>query len=115
MNDLGIILPAWSWRRHRFTGRFVAVLVLAIMLAACQTIGVEPQAAETEETVIVMSGRGRHRVGDVWYDVGPGDVIFVPRMTWHGAESVGDEDFVILWVLGGAASLDAAGYEPWAG
>jgi len=66
-----------------------------------------------EETVIVMSGRGRHLVGDTWHDVGPGDVVFVPQMMWHGAECVGDEDFVILWVLGGAPSLEAAGYEPW--
>ncbi|HUP17561.1 MAG TPA: cupin domain-containing protein [Acidimicrobiia bacterium] len=63
-----------------------------------------------EETIIVMSGHGSHRVGDTWYDVGPGDVIFVPRKTVHGAVADGDEDFVILWVLGGASSLGAAGY-----
>jgi quercetin dioxygenase-like cupin family protein len=63
-----------------------------------------------EETVIVLSGRGRHRVGDTWYEVGPGDVIFIPRNAPHGAYAVGNEDFVILWVLGGASSLEAAGY-----
>jgi len=63
-----------------------------------------------EETVIVMSGRGSHRVADTWYDVGPGDVIFVPRNVVHGAIAIGKEDFVILWVLGGASSLEAAGY-----
>lgn len=62
-----------------------------------------------EETVIVQSGRGRHLVGDEWFEVGPGDIIFVPRGVPHGAVA-GDEDLVIYWILGGAASLEAAGY-----
>ena len=65
-----------------------------------------------EEVVIVQTGRGRHLVGDRWYDIGPGDVIFIPRNVVHGAECVGDDDLVIFWVLGGAASLEDAGYEP---
>ncbi len=62
-----------------------------------------------EETVIVQSGTGRHRVGDEWYDIGPGDVIFVPRGVIHGAIA-GDENLVIYWVLGGASTLEGAGY-----
>ena len=62
-----------------------------------------------EETIIVQSGVGRHRVGDIWYDIGPGDIIFVPKGAVHTAVS-GDEDLVIYWVLGGAASLEEAGY-----
>lgn len=65
-----------------------------------------------EETVIVQSGRGRHRIGERTYDIRPGDIVFVPRGVVHGAEAVGSEDMVILWVLGGAGSLEAAGYEP---
>lgn len=64
-----------------------------------------------EEVVIVQSGTGRHLVGEQWYDIGPGDVIFVPRNVVHGAECIGDEDLVIYWVLGGAATLEDAGYE----
>jgi len=67
---------------------------------------------DAEETVIVMEGRGRHRVGDNWYDIGPGDIVFVPRGMVHGAIANTEEDLRILWVLGGAADLDAAGYEP---
>lgn len=63
-----------------------------------------------EEVVIVQSGRGRHLVGDRWYDVGPGDIIFIPRNAVHGAESDGDEELVIYWVLGGVGSLEDAGY-----
>lgn len=64
-----------------------------------------------EETVIVLSGRGRHLIGEETYDIGPGDIVFVPRGVVHSAEAVGPADMVILWVLGGASSLEAAGYE----
>lgn len=65
-----------------------------------------------EETIIVISGRGRHLVGDRWFDLRAGDVVFVPKGVVHGAESMGAEDLVILWVLGGASTLEAAGYQP---
>ena len=64
-----------------------------------------------EEVVIVLSGRGWHRVGDDYYEVGPGDVVFVPVNAAHSAGSIGEEDMVILWVLGGVPSLERAGYQ----
>ncbi|MCY3561921.1 MAG: cupin domain-containing protein [bacterium] len=66
---------------------------------------------DAEEVVIVLSGRGWHRVGDAYYEIGPGDVVFVPANTAHSAGSVGAEDMVILWVLGGVPSLEQAGYQ----
>lgn len=65
-----------------------------------------------EEVVIVQSGTGRHLIGNEWHDIGPGDVIFIPRNMVHGCESTGDDDLVIYWVLGGASSLEDAGYQP---
>lgn len=65
---------------------------------------------DAEEVVIVLSGRGWHRVGDEIYDIGPGDVVYVPRNTAHSACCTSDDDLVILWVLGGAPSLERAGY-----
>ena len=65
-----------------------------------------------EEVVIVMSGSGWHRVGDEIYDINPGDVVYVPRNTAHSACCTSDDDMVILWVLGGAPSLERAGYAP---
>ncbi len=65
-----------------------------------------------EEVVIVMSGTGWHRVGDEILPISPGDVVFVPRNTPHSACCTGDTDLVILWVLGGVSSLEAAGYRP---
>ena len=64
-----------------------------------------------EEVVIVLSGRGWHRVGDDYYEVGPGDVVFVPVNAAHSGGSIGEEDMVILWVLGGVPSLERAGYQ----
>jgi quercetin dioxygenase-like cupin family protein len=66
---------------------------------------------DAEEVVIVLSGRGWHRVGDQIYDIAPGDVVFVPRNTAHSACCTSDEDLVIIWILGGASSLERAGYE----
>ncbi len=65
-----------------------------------------------EETIIVQSGSGRHRVGDEWFDLAPGDILFVPKGSVHTAESGQDDDLVIFWVLGGAGSLETAGYVP---
>ena len=66
---------------------------------------------DAEEVVIVMSGHGWHRVQDRYYDIGPGDIVFIPANSAHSAGSVDDEAMTILWVLGGAPSLEKAGYE----
>jgi quercetin dioxygenase-like cupin family protein len=63
-----------------------------------------------EEVVYVVSGRGVQEVGDDRLEVGPGDICFIPRGVPHRITGTSDEDLVILWVLGGAASVDASGY-----
>jgi quercetin dioxygenase-like cupin family protein len=65
---------------------------------------------DAEEVVVVTRGSGWHRVGDQILRIREGDVIFVPRNTAHSAGADGPEEMRILWVLGGAASLAAAGY-----
>lgn len=65
-----------------------------------------------EEIVMVVSGRGTQIVGDDALDVGPGDILFIPTNTPHRMTGTSDEDLVILWAFGGAASIDTAGYVP---
>ena len=65
---------------------------------------------DSEEVVIVMSGRGWHRVGSEFYDIGPGDIVYIPANAPHSAGSDPAESMVILWILGGAPSLEKAGY-----
>lgn len=65
---------------------------------------------DAEEVVIVTSGHGWHRVGDEFYDIGPGDVVFIPANAAHSAGSGPDEPLVIFWILGGVPSLEKAGY-----
>ena len=65
---------------------------------------------DAEEVVIVMSGRGWHRVGSEYYDIGPGDIVFIPAGAPHSAGSDPAEPMVILWILGGVPSLEKAGY-----
>lgn len=67
---------------------------------------------DAEEVVMVVSGRGTQLVGDETLDVGPGDICFIPRNTPHRITGTSDEDLVILWAFGGAASIEQAGYVP---
>ena len=60
-----------------------------------------------------VSGRGTQIVGDRRLDLGPGDICFIPRRTPHRIMGTSqDEDLVILWAFGGAASIEQAGYVP---
>ena len=65
-----------------------------------------------EELVIVLSGQGEQIVGDETLILGPGDACFIPRGVPHQVSAISDDGLVIYWVLAGAASLEAAGYEP---
>ncbi len=57
-----------------------------------------------------MSGRGVARVGDADVELGPGEVVFVPKNDYHGFENTGDEPVFMIWGYAGAANLDEAGY-----
>jgi quercetin dioxygenase-like cupin family protein len=63
-----------------------------------------------EEAQYLVKGSGVARVGDVDIEQGPGDTVFVPRDEWHGFWNNTDEETVMLWTYGGAASLEEAGY-----
>jgi len=63
-----------------------------------------------EEAVMVLSGRGVQIVGDDSLEVRPGDICFIPRNTPHRITGGSEEDLVIVWAFGGAATLEAAGY-----
>jgi (E)-2-((N-methylformamido)methylene)succinate hydrolase len=66
-----------------------------------------------EEVVMVLRGRGTQIVGADALDLGPGDICFIPRNTPHRITGTSeDEDLVILWAFGGAASIEQAGYVP---
>lgn len=42
-----------------------------------------------EETVYVVAGRGRMRMGEEWFEIGPGTLVHVPRGTPHAVEPEG--------------------------
>lgn len=65
-----------------------------------------------EEVVMVVSGRGTQIVGDAALDLGAGDICFIPCGTAHRITGTSEEDLVILWAFGGAASIEQAGYVP---
>ena len=63
-----------------------------------------------EETIYILSGRGRQTVGDDVFEVTAGDVCFIPIGVPHKTEAISDEDLVMIWMLGGASTMEAAGY-----
>ncbi len=66
-----------------------------------------------EEVVMVVKGLGTQIVGDRSLELGPGDICFIPRGTPHRITGTSDdEELVILWAFGGAASIEQAGYVP---
>jgi mannose-6-phosphate isomerase-like protein (cupin superfamily) len=68
---------------------------------------------DADEVVMCVSGRGTQVIGDRRLDLAPGDICFIPRRTPHRIMGTSrDEDLVILWAFGGAASIEQAGYVP---
>jgi mannose-6-phosphate isomerase-like protein (cupin superfamily) len=51
-----------------------------------------------ESVFYVIAGRGRVHVNQASVDVGPGDMVFVPRWALHQSYNTGDDDLVILAV-----------------
>lgn len=63
-----------------------------------------------EEAQYLIKGQGIARVGDQDIEQRAGDTVFVPRNEWHGFEATGEDETVMIWTYGGAASLEQAGY-----
>lgn len=63
-----------------------------------------------EESQYLIKGQGLARVGDKDIEQRAGDTVFVPRDEWHGFEATGEEETIMIWTYGGAASLEEAGY-----
>jgi mannose-6-phosphate isomerase-like protein (cupin superfamily) len=60
------------------------------VVPAGSSIGVHTHGDDDEEIYIVIDGRGRMRVDDRSFDVGPGDVIVNPPGGTHGLDNDGD-------------------------
>ncbi len=54
---------------------------------------------EVEHEQYVLSGRARIAIGDEEFEVGPGDVVFIPARIPHWYKTVGDEPFVFICVV----------------
>lgn len=66
-----------------------------------------------EEIMVVLSGIGKAISGDEEMEVGPGDVIFVPKGDRHFVVNTSEtETMEMIWVYGGAPSLEKSGYKP---
>jgi quercetin dioxygenase-like cupin family protein len=63
-----------------------------------------------EEVEYLVSGSGTAYVDDDVISLGPGEVVFVPRNSYHGFENSSEAEVVMAWCYAGAASLEDAGF-----
>ena len=61
--------------------------------------GIPAHTSGAEHEQYVLGGRARVGIGDQVYEVGEGDVIFVPAGEPHWYEAYGEEPFELLSVL----------------
>ena len=62
------------------------------------------------EAYFVLSGRGLVSIDQVEYALSPGDAVFIPGGTLHGARCIGTEPMRLLYVFA-ANSFDEIKYE----
>ena len=66
-----------------------------------------------EEIIYMISGNGKARVADEEFDIGPGDVIFIPVNAEHFVVNTDPEkEMEMIWLYGGVGSLETSGYRP---
>jgi len=71
-----------------------------------------------DEVVFVLEGRGLVRNGEEEIALEAGQVVFSPQGEWHGFWNNTSEPATLIWVWGGAGSIETAGYSvarpsPW--
>ena len=64
-----------------------------------------------DEFFIIVKGRGQIYTPEGREPAEEGDVVYIPRNTWHGFDNTSSEDAVLVWGWIGAGSLEASGYE----
>ena len=65
-----------------------------------------------EEIILVLKGHGSSIVGEDALPMGPGDVCYIPPDTPHAFKNLStDEACELVFIYGGAPSLEKAGYE----
>jgi quercetin dioxygenase-like cupin family protein len=63
-----------------------------------------------EEWEFVLRGTGIKRVEGEDVAIGPGDIVFTPRDSYHGVANTSGDVLETLWGYTGGASLEEAGY-----
>ena len=67
---------------------------------------------KADELVYIISGKGRHGLGDEEWDTGPGDAYLNPRGIVHWSYGTDPNDpLTLVGVYLGAGSLEDTGYE----
>ena len=77
-------------------------------------VGAEHEAhlhKDAEEYIIIVKGRGLQTSGDEEFEVGPGDIVFVPAGDVHRTKNLSStEPLELYFVYAGAPSLEKSDY-----
>lgn len=64
-----------------------------------------------EEYIIIVKGHGLHTTGKEEFEVGPGDILFVPQREVHETKNASNtEPLELYFVYAGAPSFGTSGY-----
>ena len=67
---------------------------------------------KSDELIYIISGKGRHGLGDEEWDIGPGDTYLNPRDMVHWSYGTDPNDPLnLVGVYVGAGSIEDTGYE----
>lgn len=78
----------------------------AVVIGPGQTFGAQEGPHHhrlSEDTVFIVSGRGRFLLGAEWFPVKAGDVVHIPPLVPHCIENTGDEPLI---TVGGQTPID---------
>jgi quercetin dioxygenase-like cupin family protein len=53
---------------------------------------------DAEQVFFVYEGYGKFLLGDDWFDISKGDLVYVPRNTVHAAKNTSDSTLILLFM-----------------
>ncbi len=63
-----------------------------------------------EEIIVMLRGKAVERIGDEYYEIGPGDCVFIPKGAVHSHKVVSEDQVETVFIYVGATTFEETGY-----